>query len=262
MNESAIDEIEEMKGELEDAYNENDELTKEIRKLRSERPTDKDKIAELTETKTKQDRDLAVLRQNLANRMDEHEESVKRFEALEIERDEKKAFDKKVATLEEQLRQAQQSETDLNEQINRQKEIIDKGEDVEAATEKLETLQEQLKELQEQKTKIEKELGLTTKEKVKRALTKIGIPAAIAAAIAAAVGIIMSALGGVGKGIKAIGKGFAEMGKKMTSSVPGLLGAALGAVLRTGSELLKFLGNNIWILVVAIGAIMLKKLNV
>ena len=47
----------------------------------------------------------------------------------------------------------------------------------------------------------------------------------------------------------------------MAATLPGLLGSVLSLVLRTGGELLKFVGNNIWILVVALGAILLKKIR-
>ena len=47
----------------------------------------------------------------------------------------------------------------------------------------------------------------------------------------------------------------------MAVALPGLLGSVLSLVLRTGGELLKFLGNNIGILVVAIGMVFLKKMK-
>lgn len=65
-------------------------------------------------------------------------------------------------------------------------------------------------------------------------------------------------LKGAGNGLKKMGKALAELGKKMAASIPGLLGSVLSLVLKTGGELLKFVGNNIWILVVAIGAVFLK----
>jgi hypothetical protein len=47
----------------------------------------------------------------------------------------------------------------------------------------------------------------------------------------------------------------------MAAAVPGLLGSVLSLVLKTGGELLTFVGNNIWILVVALGMVLLKELR-
>ena len=79
--------------------------------------------------------------------------------------------------------------------------------------------------------------------------------------IASAVGVIISMLKGTGSAVKKVGAGLANLGKKMAAALPGLLGSVLSLVLRTGGELLKFVGNNIWILVVALGAILLKKIR-
>ncbi|MEN0016675.1 MAG: hypothetical protein AAF706_03615, partial [Bacteroidota bacterium] len=76
-----------------------------------------------------------------------------------------------------------------------------------------------------------------------------------------AVGVIVNLLKATGNGVKKVGQGLTDLGKKMAASIPGLLGSVLSLVLRTGGELLKFIGNNIWILVVALGAVLLKRLK-
>jgi hypothetical protein len=47
----------------------------------------------------------------------------------------------------------------------------------------------------------------------------------------------------------------------LAAAVPGLLGSVLSLILKTGGELLKFVGNNIWILVVALGMVFLKEIR-
>ena len=172
---------------------------------------------------------------------------------------------REISAMEEQLRQRDQAIEDLERQIGEQKEILNdhtRTEEEHAAAEReLETLQERVAELQGQKDNLERELGLTTKEKIKRALLKYGVPLAFAVGIASAVGVIISMLKGTGSAVKKVGAGLANLGKKMAVALPGLLGSVLSLVLRTGGELLKFVGNNIWILVVALGAVLLKRLR-
>lgn len=134
-------------------------------------------------------------------------------------------------------------------------------EEREAAQEQVEALAAENDEAEERRDIEEQRLGISTKEKIKRALLKYGLPVAFAVAVASTVAVIMTALKGVGNGVKKIGAGLTELGKKMAASIPGLLGSVLSLALKTGGELLKFVGNNIWILVVAVGAIMLKKLK-
>ena len=172
---------------------------------------------------------------------------------------------REISAKEEQLRQRDQAIEDLERQIGEQREVLNDStrteEEHAAAERELETLQERVTELQGQKDNLERELGLTTKEKIKRALLKYGVPLAFAVGIASAVGVIISMLKGTGSAVKKVGAGLANLGKKMAAALPGLLGSVLSLVLRTGGELLKFVGNNIWILVVALGAVLLKKLR-
>ncbi|XP_031564734.1 anucleate primary sterigmata protein B-like [Actinia tenebrosa] len=198
----------------------------------------------------------------------------------------------------EQLRQREQAIEDLERQIQTQREIIDDqtradGER-EAARAQVGSLEERIAELQAQREGLERELGLTTRQKILRVLRRYGIPLAFAGALAGAIAGIMNAINGVATGAEALGKKVGEMGKKvgkemgemgkkvgkemgemgkklgaglitlgktMAASVAGLLGSVLSLVLRTGGELLKFVGNNIWILVVAIGVVLLKKMR-
>ncbi|XP_031570458.1 switch-associated protein 70-like, partial [Actinia tenebrosa] len=180
-----------------------------------------------------------------------------------VDRERQVMVDKAVA--EEQIRQLQQAVEDLEGQIERQQEISNdqnrSEEEREAAQRELETLRERVAELQAQREGIERELGLTTKEKIKKLLVKYGIPLAFAVAISSVVGVILSALKATGAGVKKLGAGLTELGKKMAAGLPGLLGSVIGLALRAGGELLKFVGNNIWILVVAIGVVLLKKMK-
>ncbi|XP_031557563.1 tropomyosin-like, partial [Actinia tenebrosa] len=111
---------------------------------------------------------------------------------------------------EEQLRQTTQAIEDLEHEMDRRREIIEDHtraeREREAAQAQIGTLEERVAELQAHKEGLEKELGLTTKEKVKRFLMKYGIPLAFAVAISSVVGVILSTLNAAGKGAKAMGK--------------------------------------------------------
>ena len=126
---------------------------------------------------------------------------------------------REISTKEEQLRQRNQGIEDLERQIGEQREILNDSAHTEeehaAAERELETLQERVAELQKQKDNLERELGLTTKEKIKRALLKYGVPLAFAVGIASAVGVIISMLKGTGSAVKKVGAGLANLGKKM-----------------------------------------------
>ena len=90
---------------------------------------------------------------------------------------------REISAKEEQLRQRDQGIEDLERQIGEQREILNDSarteEEHAAAERELETLQERVTELRGQKDNLERELGLTTKEKIKRALLKYGVPLAI-----------------------------------------------------------------------------------
>ena len=187
-------------------------------------------------------------------------------EQLDLAKNENKELQKRFRVLEEQNRQDRQAVEDLEDQIGRLEEKINDQTRPEEEREELRREVEELKErrdgLNAQIENRERQLGLTTKEKIKRALLKYGVPAAFAVAISSVIGVILTSLKGVGVGVKKIGQGLTALGKKMAAAVPGLLGSVLSLVLKTGGELLKFVGNNIWILVVAIGAVLLKKLKI
>jgi ABC-type histidine transport system ATPase subunit len=90
---------------------------------------------------------------------------------------------------------------------------------------------------------------------------KYGLPTVLAVGIASAIGVIISMLKSAGSGLKTMGVALKNLGKKMAPAVPGLLGSVISLILKTGGELLKFVGNNIWILVVALGMVFMKEIK-
>ena len=98
----------------------------------------------------------------------------------------------------------------LNRQLEEKQEIIDDinrtDEEREAARAEVERLEAKIAELRQEIEKAETRLGLTTKERVKRALLKYGLPTALAVGVAAVVGVIINMLKGTGNRIKKMGQ--------------------------------------------------------
>ena len=218
---------------------------------------------ELEEAKTNHTADVARLEEKL--------EEAQEYSGMEAAAAQE-YVDRNAASLQQEREEAEHiirtttGRIDNNDQQMQALELIERDEnrtpeEREAAAEQIQEMATQTQEDVETREVAEQRLGIATKEKIKRALLKYGLPAAFAVAVASTVAAIITALKGVGAGVKKLGTGLKELGKKMAASVPGLLGTVLSLALKTGGELLKFVGNNIWILVVAVGAIMLKKLK-
>ena len=267
----AVDHINQYKAKIE-GLNETlqereEEYQKQYRLLQQSHGQEKEQLQELLLERTREKQQLRAERDKAAHDLAATQEELHQKQiTLNGAIEERRQIAQQINTLEEQIRQRDQSIEDLEQNIEQQREIIadqSRPEEERAAAEReLQELQERLEELNAQIENRERELGLTTKEKIKRALLKYGIPAAFAVAISSVIGVILTSLKGVGAGVKKIGQGLTALGKKMAAAVPGLLGSVLSLVLKTGGELLKFVGNNIWILVVAIGAALLKRLKI
>ena len=244
-----------------------EEYQKQYRLLQQSHGREKEDLQELLVERTREKQQLRAERDKAVHDLAAAREELQQKQtALSSAIEERRQIAQQINTLEVQIGQREQAIEDLEKNIERQREIIadqNRPEEERAAAEReLQELQVRLEELNKQRENLERELGLTTKEKIKRALLKYGLPAVFAVAVAGTVAAIMTALKGLGNGVKKLGKGLAKQGEKMAASIPGLIGSVLSLVLKTGGELLKFVGNNIWILVVAIGAIILKKLKI
>ena len=84
----------------------------------------------------------------------------------------------------------------------------------------VERLEAKIAELRQEIEKAETRLGLTAKERVKRALLKYWLPTALAVGVAAVVGVIINMLKGTGNRIKKMGQVLKELGKKMAGTIP------------------------------------------
>ena len=227
-------------------------------------------------------REKADLRQRVQNLLSEKERAQKAFDLANQELREKKSYYeaaidgaihereellKEINAKEERLQQTQQAIEDLEEHAQRQQEIINDNtrseEEIEAARAELETIQERIDNLREQEETLERELGLTTREKIKRLFKKYGFTvASVLTAVGIVVGVIVSqlksGLTGVAKGV---GNGLKTLGKKLGEILPGMVGAIASFIFRTAGEVVGFLAKNAWLLIVAVVVYFIEKLR-
>ena len=61
-------------------------------------------------------------------------------------------------------------------------------------------------------------------------------------------------------GTKAIGNGLKKIGKKVASILPGLIGTIVSFIFKTGGQVLSFLGEHAWLLILAVVAFLMETL--
>ena len=128
----------------------------------------------------------------------------------------------------------------------------------EQACEKVIERREQLAALENERERLEE--GLSLKEKVKAIFKKYGFTVtAVLLAVGTTIGVILSSLS---KGLKSVadgvGNGLKELGGKFGSLLPGLLGTIASFVFRTAGQVISFLGQNAWLLILAVATFLIK----
>jgi len=168
---------------------------------------------------------------------------------------------------EEQLRQNQQAIEDYEQQIERQREIINDinrtDEEREVAQQEINRLQERIDELNAEREQIETELGLTLREKIKRIFKKYGFTVvSVAIAVSTVIGVIISQLkNGLSSVAKGVGNGFKTLGKKLGQILPGMIGAIASFIFKTAGEVVSFVAEHAWLLIVAVVVFVVEKMK-
>jgi DNA repair exonuclease SbcCD ATPase subunit len=166
---------------------------------------------------------------------------------------------------EEQLRQNQQAIEDYEQQIELQREIINDSnrtvEEREAAQQEVNRLQERIDELNTEKEQIETELGLTLREKIKRIFKKYGFTVvSVAIAVSTVIGVIISQLkNGLSSVAKGVGNGLKTLEKKLGQILPGMIGAIASFIFKTAGEVVSFVAEHAWLLIVAVVVFVVEK---
>ena len=124
---------------------------------------------------------------------------------------------------------------------------------IEADTGQLERLQQQVQEREE---------TLPLRERVKRIFKKYGwtLQAVVLAAGLVLGAVALAAMNGPKAGTKAVGKGLKTIGQKLGSLLPGLIGSIVSFIFRAAGQVLSFLGEHAWLLILAVVAFFMEML--
>ena len=84
-------------------------------------------------------------------------------------------------------------------------------------------------------------------------------------AVVLAVGVVLSALAlaglnGLKAGTKAVGKRLKTIGQKLGSLLPGLIGSIVSFIFKAAGQVLSFLGEHAWLLILAVVAFFMERL--
>ena len=72
--------------------------------------------------------------------------------------------------------------------------------------------------------------------------------------------VALAALNGLKAGTKAVGKGLKTVGQKLGSLLPGLIGSIVRFIFRAAGQVLSFLGEHAWLLILAVVAFFMERL--
>ena len=72
--------------------------------------------------------------------------------------------------------------------------------------------------------------------------------------------VSLAALNALKAGTKAVGNGLKAIGKKVASILPGLIGTIVGFIFKTAGQVVSFLGEHAWLLILAVVAFLIERL--
>ena len=132
--------------------------------------------------------------------------------------------------------------------------------DKQAAAARMEERREELERLEPQIQQREEALPL--RERVKNIFKKYGWTLQ---AVVLAVGLVLSALApaglkGLKAGTKAVGQGLKNIGQKLGSLLSGLIGSIVSYIFKAAGQVLSFLGEHAWLLILAVVAFFMERL--
>ena len=162
------------------------------------------------------------------------------------------------------LDELKQKAAELNEHITEDLRIVEdentSSSEREAARERLAERNEELEELNEEIEARERQRPLL--ERVKEIFKKYGWTLQ---AVVLAVGLVLSALAlaglnGIKAGTKAVGQGLKTIGQKLGSLLPGLIGSIVSFIFKAAGQVLSFLGEHAWLLILAVVAFFMERL--
>ena len=161
-------------------------------------------------------------------------------------------------TLDELTQQADELNQHITEDLRIVEDENTSPSEREAARERLAVRNEELEELNEEIEARERQRPLL--ERVKEIFKKYGWTLQVLA-----VGVVLSALAlaglnGLKAGTKAVGQGHKTIGQKLGSLLPGPIGSIVCFILKAAGQVLSFLGEHAWLLILAVVAFFMERL--
>ena len=162
------------------------------------------------------------------------------------------------------LEELKQKAAELNEHITEDLRII---EDENTSPSEREAARERLAVRNEKLEGINKEIGVRERqrpllERVKEIFKKYGwtLQAVVLAAGITISAVVLATLNGLKAATKAIGNGLKNIGKQAANALPGLIGSIVSFIFKAAAQVLSFLGEHAWLLILAVVAFFMERL--
>ena len=248
-----IDALEEEQGSNREAQTEIDRLKRLKQNLQTDLNNYKKEVATATKIQQHRAQETSKLQKDVDKLQATYSAKVK-------ERNEIKAGLNRTKTLSE-MEERYETLKRANEEDQR---VIDDenatSSDKQAAEARLEERREELERLEPQIQQREEALPL--RERVKNIFKKYGWTLQ---AVVLAVGLVLGALAlaglnGLKAGTKAVGQGLKTIGQKLGSLLPGLIGSIVSFIFKAAGQVLSFLGEHAWLLILAVVAFFMERL--
>ena len=108
----------------------------------------------------------------------------------------------------------------------------------------------------------QREEALPLRERVKNIFKKYGwtLQAVVPATGLVLGAVALAVMNGLKVSTKAVGKGLKTIGQKLGSLLPGLIGSIVSFIFRSAGQVLSFLGEHAWLLILAVVAFFMERL--
>ena len=233
-------------------------------------PLDKEAIQKLKDEKRKLAADHQAKRKQLDALAKAAKEAQKLQQDINKTRLSKGETERRLGQLKAQkdalqpLDKLKQKAAELNEHIIEDMRII---EDENTSPSEREAARERLAVRNEELEMVNEEIGVRERqrpllERVKEIFKKYGWTLQ---AVVLAVGLVLGALAlaglnGLKAGTKAVGQGLKTIGQKLGSLLPGLIGSIVSFIFKAAGQVLSFLGEHAWLLILAVVAFFMERL--
>ena len=245
-----IDAQEEEHGSTLEQQNEIDRLEQLEKNLKADL---KNEEIELKQLQKEQDRTLKKVKQSIGKLKKDIYAKTKEKNEIEVGFNRTKPLDELNAEGETLKRKIEEDREIVNDKDSSQQDRMAAGVRFSENTNELARLEPQIQEREE---------SLLLRERVKNIFKKYDWTLQ---AVVLAVGLVLSALAlaglnGLKAGTKAVGQGLKTVGQKLGSLLPGLIGSIVSYIFKAARQVLSFLGEHAWLLILAVVAFFMERL--